>query len=125
MLLKQTLLVNGLATAMTGIAALVGAPWLPSVLGPASPALLAIIGAGLIVFAGVLLVQARRETIDPRVAWTIAVMDVAWVVASVAVMETGLLTIIGNVVVAAVAAVVLVFAILEIRGARALGAAGA
>ena len=125
MLLKQTLLVNGLATAMTGIAALVGAPWLPSLLGPASPATLAIIGAGLIVFAGVLLSQARRETIDPRVAWTIAVMDVAWVVASVAVMETGLLTIIGNVVVAAVAAVVLVFAILEIRGARALGAAGA
>ena len=123
--LKQTLLVNGLATAMTGIAALIGAPWLPSVLGPASPATLAIIGAGLIVFAGVLLSQARRETIDPRVAWTIAVMDVAWVVASVAVMETGLLTIIGNVVVAAVAAVVLVFAILEIRGARALGTASA
>ena len=120
MTLNQTLLVNGLATAMTGIAALVGAPWLASMLGPASPALLALIGAGLVVFAGVLLVQARREAIDPRVAWTIAVMDVAWVVGSVAVLEAGLLTIIGNVVVAAVATVVLVFAIFEIRGARAL-----
>ena len=125
MLLRRTLLVNGVATAMTGIVALVGAPWLPSVLGPASPALLAIIGAGLVVFAGVLLSQARRPTIDPRVAWTIAVMDVAWVAASVAVVETGVLTMLGNLIVAAVAAVVLVFAILEIRGARGLRAAGA
>ena len=36
MLLKRTLLVNGIATAMTGVLALVGAPWLPAVLGPTS-----------------------------------------------------------------------------------------
>jgi hypothetical protein len=125
MLLKRTLLVNGLATALTGLAALAGAPWLPSLLGPTSPALLAIIGAGLLVFAGVLLSQARRDTIDPRVAWTIAAMDVAWVMGSVAVLEAGILTVAGNVVVAAVAAVVLLFALLEIRGARGLRAAGA
>jgi hypothetical protein len=125
MMLQKTLLVNGVATAMTGIAAVVGAPWLPSVLGPASPALLAAIGVGLVVFAGVLLSQARRETIDPRVAWTIALMDLAWVIASVVVVETGMLTIVGNVIVAAVAAVVLVFAVLEIRGARGLRTASA
>ena len=120
MLLKRTLLVNGFATAMTGVAALVGAPWLPAVLGPMSPRLLAVIGAGLVVFAGVVLAQARRPRIDRRVAWTIAAVDAAWVVASVAVLEVGTLTTIGNVIVAGVAAVVLVFAILEVRGIRVL-----
>jgi hypothetical protein len=90
MLLRRTLLVNGVATAMTG-----------------------------------LLAQARRTHIDPRVGWTIAAMDVAWVLGSVAVVETGILTMIGTLVVAAVALVVLVFAILEIRGLRGLRTAGA
>ena len=125
MLLRQTLLVNGIATAMTGVAALLGAPWLASILGPMAPELLAIIGAGLVVFAGVLLAQARRARIDSRVAWTIAAMDVAWVLGSVAVVEAGVLTVAGNVIVAAVAAVVLVFAVLEIRGIRFLGSSGA
>ncbi len=93
---------------------------MPAILGPTSPALLAVIGAGLIAFAAVLFAQARRERIDPRVAWTIAVMDIAWVVGSAAVVEWGVLTAIGNVIVAAVAAVVLVFAILEVRGASGL-----
>ena len=45
-------------------------------------------------------------------------MDAAWVLASVAVLEVGILPTVGNVMVAAVAAVVLVFAILEVRGIR-------
>lgn len=116
MLLRKTLLVNGVATAMTGLAALVGAPWLPAALGPMSPALLAIIGAGLVVFAAVLLVQARRAEIERRVAWAIAVMDIAWVVGSIAIVEVGVLTALGNFIVATVAAVVLLFAILEVKG---------
>ena len=122
MLLKRTLLVNGIATAMTGLLALVGAPWLPAVLGPTSPLLLAVIGIGLLGFAGVLLVQARRPRIERRVAWAIAVMDIAWVLGSFAVVEVGVLTTLGNLIVAAVAAVVLVFAILEVRGIAALAA---
>ena len=110
---------------MTGVAALLGAPWLTSILGPMAPELLAIIGAGLVVFAGVLLAQARRARIDSRVAWTIAAMDVAWVLGSVAVVQAGVLTVAGNVIVAAVGAVVLVFAVLEIRGIRFLGSSGA
>ena len=122
MLLKRTLLVNGIATALTGTVALAGAPWLPALVGPTSPLLLAIIGAGLVVFGVVLLVQARRARIDRRVAWTIALMDIAWVLGSVAVVKVGVLTAIGNLIVAAVAAVVLVFAILEVRGIAALAA---
>ena len=122
MLLKRTLLVNGIATAMTGVLALVGAPWLPAVLGPTSPLLLAVIGIGLLGFAAVLLVQARRPRIERRVAWAIAVMDIAWVLGSFAVVEVGVLTTLGNLIVAAVAAVVLVFAILEVRGISALAA---
>ena len=122
MLLKRTLLVNGIATAMTGVLALVGAPWLPAVLGPTSPLLLAVIGIGLLGFAAVLLVQARRPRIERRVAWAIAVMDIAWVLGSFAVVEVGVLTTLGNLIVAAVAAVVLVFAILEVRGIAALTA---
>jgi hypothetical protein len=116
MLLRRTLLVNGIATAMTGALALFASPWLPALLGPTPPAVLAIVGAGLIAFAVLLLVQSRRERIDRRVAWAIAVVDIAWVVGSVMLVETGVLTLIGNLIVAAVAAVVLVFAILEVRG---------
>ena len=122
MLLKRTLLVNGVATAMTGLLALLGAPWLPAVLGPTSPRLLAVIGIGLLGFAAVLIVQARRPRIERRVAWAIAVMDIAWVLGSLAVVEVGVLTTLGNLIVAAVAAVVLVFAILEVRGIAALAA---
>ena len=116
MLLRRTLLVNGIATAMTGALALVASPWLPALLGPTPPAVLAIVGAGLIVFAVLLLVQSRREPIDHRVAWAIAVIDIAWVIGSIMLVETGVLTMLGNLIVAAVAAVVLVFAILEVRG---------
>ena len=116
MLLRRTLLVNGIATAMTGLTTLLAAPWLPAVLGPASPLLLAVTGAGLVIFASVLLAQARRARIDRRVAWVIAALDIAWVLGSIAVMEIGVLTTIGNLLVGAVAAVVLVFAILELRG---------
>jgi hypothetical protein len=116
MLLKRTLLVNGIATAMTGALALVASPWLPAILGPTPPSVLAIIGAGLVAFAGVLLVQSRRERIDRRVAWAIAVVDILWVIGSIMLVEIGVLTLLGNLVVAAVAAVVLVFAILEVRG---------
>ena len=122
MLLKRTLLVNGIATAMTGLLALLGSPWLPAVLGPTSPLLLAVIGLGLLGFAAVLLVQARRPRIARRMAWAIAVMDIAWVLGSLAVVEVGVLTTLGNLIVAAVAAVVLVFAILEVRGISALAA---
>src|SRR4051812_13797946 len=115
MLLKRTLLVNGIATGMTGLLALAASPWLPAVLGPMSPALLAAVGAALLVFAAVLFAQARRAHIDPRVAWAIAVIDIAWVAGSVAVVEAGVLTAVGNLLVAAVAAVVLVFAALEVR----------
>ena len=116
MLLRRTLLVNGIATAMTGLTTLLAAPWLPAVLGPASPLLLAVTGAGLVIFASVLLAQARRARIDRRVAWVIAALDIAWVLGSIAVMEVGVLTTIGNLVVGAIGAVVLVFAILELRG---------
>ena len=122
MLLRRTFLVNGIATAMTGALALVASPWLPAILGRTSPAVLAIVGAGLVVFAGVLLTQARRERIDRRVAWAITVVDIAWVIGSIVLVEAGVLTLIGNLIVAAVAAVVLVFAILEVRGIAGLRA---
>jgi hypothetical protein len=125
MLLRRTLLVNGIATAMTGVAALLSAPWLPAILGPTPPAVLATVGAGLVVFAGVLLRQARRARIDLRVAWMIVGLDIAWVLGSVALVEIGILTMLGNMIVAAAALVVLVFAVLEVRGARSLRTGGA
>ena len=122
MLLRRTFLVNGIATAMTGALALVASPWLPAILGPTSPAVFASVGAGLVVFDGVLVVQARLERIDRRVAWAITVVDIAWVIGSIVLVEAGVLTLIGNLIVAAVAAVVLVFAILEVRGIAGLRA---
>ena len=92
MLLRQTLLINGIATGMTGLLALLGAPWLPAVLGPTPPLVVAAVGAGVVLFAGVLLSQARRDRINPAVAWTIAAVDVTWVFGSLVLVEIGILT---------------------------------
>lgn len=82
------------------------------------PALLAAVGAGLVLYAAGLFWTARRRPIPSAAAWAAIVIDLGWVVGSVAVVEAGLLTSIGVVLVGLVAAAVFVFAALQFAGVR-------
>ena len=61
---------------------------------------------------------ARRQPIPDAAAWAAIVLDLGWVVGSVALIEVGVLSPIGTGLVALVAAVVLIFAGLQFVGVR-------
>jgi hypothetical protein len=119
-MLRTTLVTNGISTALCGLALLVAPGPLAPLLGVPEPGVLAAVGAGLLLYAAGLFWTAAQQPISPAAAWTAIVMDVGWVIGSVALLEVGLLTPIGSGLVSLVAAVVLVFAALQYRGVRRL-----
>jgi hypothetical protein len=118
MLLRSTLMINGVSTALCGLALLLAPGALAGLLGVPAPALLAALGAGLVLYAGGLFWTARRHPIPGPAAWATIVVDLGWVVGSVAVVELGIVSGIGTALVVLVAAVVLVFAVLQLVGVR-------
>jgi len=76
------------------------------------------VGAGLVLYAAGLFWTARRLPIPAAAAWAAIVMDLGCVVGSVAVVEAGLLTSIGVVLVGLVAGAVFLFAALQLVGVR-------
>ena len=116
MLLRSTLVINGISTVLCGVALLAAPGVLAELLGVSPPALLAVVGGGLVLYAGGLFWTARRHPIPDAAAWTAIVLDLGWVIASVTVIEVGVLTRIGTGLVALVAAVVLTFAMLQFVG---------
>jgi len=118
MLLRSTLVINGISTVLCGVALLAAPGVLAELLGVSPPALLAVVGGGLVLYAGGLFWIARRHPISDAAAWTAIVLDLGWVFGSVAVIEVGILTRIGTGLVALVAAVVLTFAVLQFVGVR-------
>jgi len=77
-----------------------------------------LVGALLVVFAAALLWNASRPRISRTEVITAVVLNIGWVVGSAVLIVDGPLTLIGNLAVAAVAAAVLLFAVLEIIGLR-------
>ena len=118
MLLRSTLIVNGISTALCGTALLFAPAALAELIGVPMPAVLATVGIGLVLYAAGLIWTARRRPIPGTAAWAAIVMDLGWVVGSVALVEAGLLTSIGIVLVGLVAAAVFVFATLQFVGVR-------
>jgi hypothetical protein len=119
--LRLTLTVNALATAATGVLFLAGAPALHARFGLPSPAPLAVVGALFVLFGGYVWI-ARREPQNPRLAFSVFMMDVAYVAASV-VFLLGFpraLSPLGWWLVLGLAEVVTVFAIAEYVGLRRL-----
>ena len=120
-LLRLTLTVNALATGATGVLFLAGAPALQGLFGLASPSPLAVVGALFVLFGGYVWL-ARREPINPRLGFSVLVMDVAYVAASV-VFLLGFpraLSPLGWWLTLGLAEVVTVFAIAEYAGLRRL-----
>lgn len=118
MLLRSTLVINGVSTVLCGLALLLAPAALADLLGVSPPALLAAVGAGLVLYASGLFWAARRHPIPGAAAWAAIVLDLGWVVGSVAVVELGILTRVGAGLVALVAGVVLIFAVLQLVGVR-------
>jgi len=118
MLLRSTLVINGISTVLCGVALLAAPGALAELLGVSPPALLAVVGGGLVLYAAGLFWTARRHPIPDAAAWTAIVLDLGWVIGSVAVIEVGILTRIGTGLVALVAAGVLTFAVLQFVGVR-------
>ena len=118
MLLRSTLIINGISTALCGLALLLAPTPLAELIGVPVPALLAAVGAGLVLYAAGLFWTARRRPIPGAAAWAAIVMDLGWVVGSLVLVEAGLLTSIGVVLVGLVALAVFVFAALQFVGVR-------
>jgi hypothetical protein len=118
MLLRSTLVINGVSTALCGLALLLAPTALAEFLGVSAPALLAAVGAGLVLYAAGLFWTARRQPIPGGAAWAAVVMDFGWVLGSVALIELGILSSLGTGLVALVAAAVLVFAVLQLVGLK-------
>jgi hypothetical protein len=118
MLLRSTLVINGVSTVLCGLVLLAAPGTLAELLGVSTPALLAGVGGGLLLYAAGLFWTARRQPIPDAAAWAAIVLDLGWVVGSVALIEVGVLSSIGTGLVALVAAVVLIFAVLQFVGVR-------
>jgi hypothetical protein len=123
LLLRRVLTVNAVSSSAVAAAFLAGGAPLGRLFGVA-PAVLWVIGAGLVPFALHLLHVARKPAISRGEALYFAVCDAAWVVASAAVLLgwPHLMSGWGRLSFALIADVVAVFAVLEFVAWRRLGA---
>ena len=118
-LLRNSLRGNAAFSGLSGAALIAGAGPLGSVLG-VHPAISMPLGAGLIVFALTLAKISSPERLRADTGVLVAVLDLAWVAASVALLLVGGLglTTIGMIAVGLVAEVIGTLAVLQMFGAR-------
>ena len=116
--------INSLMSGLCGLVFVVAGQRLGPLFG-LSPAVLWVVGAGLVAFAVHLAYVARQEVISRGAALYFLVCDVAWVAASVVVLLgfPGLMTGIGRLVFAVIADAVAIMAVAEFVGYRRLTAA--
>jgi hypothetical protein len=118
------LLADGVTSGITGLGLVVMPARIAALLGAPSAALVAGIGAGLVVFGAALVRHATRTNPGRGETILIAALNLAWVAASAAVVVTGGLNTLGNWVVILVGIVVLGFAILELQRLPPVNAGG-
>jgi hypothetical protein len=123
--LRRSLQLDGIASALGGALLLLAAGPVSALAGLPGPGIARAVGAGLLVYAAALLWNAARATVSRGEALLAVVLNAGWVAGSAVLIVDGPLTIGGNLAVAAVAAVVLLFAVLEVVGLRRLREAAA
>lgn len=117
-LLKKALTGNAVFSIVSGVAILFANRWLVKFLGLPEKVSLATLGISLIVFAGLLWLNARRSRIKISDAWVAVIMDSAWVVGSYTLIFVVPFSAGGKWIVALVAELVLAFAIVQWMGIR-------
>jgi hypothetical protein len=114
--LRRSLQLDGLASGLCGVLLLAAASPISALMGLADPSIARVVGAILMVYAAALVWNGARATVSRAEAVAAVVLNAGWVIGSAVVVLVGPLTLIGNLAVAAVAAAVLLFAVLEVVG---------
>ena len=112
---RMALRADGLVSGVSGVAMIAGARPLGAFLGVDRPPALVMVGAGLLAYAAMLWLSARREELERRALLAPVVLNVAWILVSAEILLTGAfgLTTGGRWLVAAVADVVALFAMAQ------------
>lgn len=119
-LLRRALRANGIFSTISGIGFVIAAKPIANLIGIDYPAIIAGIGISLVFFSMALFYNAARNEVS-RIEATLAVIgDLAWVAGSGVILALGFLTTSGNWGVAAIADIVLFFAIFQFVGIRRL-----
>jgi hypothetical protein len=114
--LRRSLQLDGAASGLCGVLLLAAAGPMAPVMGLAGPGIARAVGVVFVVFAAAVLWNAARPMVSRGGALAAVVLNAAWVLGSAVVIAAGPLTAPGNAAVAAVAAAVLLFAVLEAVG---------
>lgn len=117
-LLRRTLQGNSIFSGICGATFLIGAGPITTFLGLSTPLILLVLGLVILVTAVLLFRLAASHAVDARIGLFFAIVDAAWVVASVLLLLAGWVpfTIGGKWAVGLVALIVGVFASLEFYG---------
>jgi hypothetical protein len=124
-LLRTAVLANCVFSGLSGIILLFGSNRLSRLFGLDMPTILIGAGALLLVYAGALLLNARRVTICQTEASIAVFLNITWVVGSVGLLVAGSLSTVGNWTVTISANVVLLFAVFQFYALRRLRREGA
>jgi hypothetical protein len=121
-LLRRALFANALFSLATGLLWVVAPGWTAAWLGDVAPWMLRLIGVGLLLFAAFLVWLARRPTPPASYALIATGADLIWVAGSAGLLllPAPIFSATGARLVAGVAGVVLLFAVLQLAGLRAL-----
>ena len=117
-LLRNSLIGNALFSILSAVTILGSGHYLAEFLGLREHFTLTILAIGLIGYACILLVNARRPQIKLGDAWTVVVLDAVWVLGSYALIFVVPFTSGGEWLIVAVAEVVFCFALLQSLGIR-------
>ena len=123
---RQTLLANATFTAASAIVLIAARDVLYPLFALNSPTLLTSIGIVLLLYAATLVLEARRVPPQRYALIAAALLDAGWVVGSVIVLLVAwpALAPSGRLLIIAAALIVELFAFLQFRASRTLGAAG-
>ena len=116
--LKKALMGNAAFSAISGLTILFGNHWLVKLLGLQEKVSLSVLGVSLIVYAILLVLNARRSEVKISDAWVAVVLDAVWVAGSYILIFVIPFSVAGKWIVALVAELVLLFAVLQWLGIR-------
>jgi hypothetical protein len=114
--LRYSLRANGVFSTLSGFAFLGASRAVAGVLGDVPPALVASVGAQLVLFAAALVWIASRDRPPRSLVIGVICADLAWVLGTIVVVQAELLSSGGTTLAIAIADVVLVLAILQSVG---------
>ena len=123
-MLRKAFLGNALFSTVSGLIILFAQRRVLGILGLSNRINLTMLGAALIIFAAMLVINAHRQQVKISDAWVGVLMDLGWVVGTVVAIFTVPFSTQGKWVVIGIADVVLLFAMLQFLGLRRIQKAG-